>query len=500
MLSSAARTRWADGLLWVGLAAAAASCGRAVVAAWHWPLVGDAALMRYVVFLLHGGMAPYRQIVDVNLPGSYALEAMAMRVFGAGAVGLRLYDGALCGLVFLCVVALSERSWRGRVCGGMAGMLFVLIHLRDGVVQAGQRDLAMAAIAVLALVLFFQVRGVMSVLGFELLVGITLVIKPTLFPLALLPVYAGWGRRELLSWGQVAGGVFALLAPAAVAWWWLWRWGAVGAFWEMLGGIERTHGDLARRSIWFLLGHSVGPVTLVVVLGLVVWGLLRFQADAELKVLVAATGCGLVSFLLQQKGFPYQRYPFLVLALICMFRVVAQGLEAKGWGLWVALATVGVSCLWFAPRFAWRVRTYDRRAPFEEALRADLKARGAGAGEVQCLDMVGGCVATLNAMGVKQSTGYLYDCYAYVGSERARAEYRVGFVDAVERARPRVVVLSSQYCLGAADEMERIARWPEMDRFLAEEYRVDGEWAPAGKIRWWNEVEKPPSYRIYVRR
>jgi hypothetical protein len=109
-------------------------------------------------------------------------------------------------------------------------------------------------------------------------------------------------------------------------------------------------------------------------------------------------------------------------------------------------------------------------------------------------------VATLNRMGVRQSSGYLYDCYAYVGPDSARAAYREGFLEAVERAQPRVVVLTSQYCLGVADDAGRIGRWPAMQRWLTEGYRVERAWAPAGKIRWWNEVELPPSYVIYVRR
>jgi hypothetical protein len=496
----AARRWWTDAVVWVALATAVVSCGVALAAAWRWPLVGDASLMRYVVFLLHSGMAPYREIVDVNLPGSYALEAAAMGIFGAGAMGLRLYDGALCGVVLTCAVVLSDRGWRGRVCGGMAGLLFVTIHLRDGVVQAGQRDLAMAALALLGLVLLLRVMGAAAITGFELLVGLTLVIKPTLFLLAFLPVFTAWVRRERLSWSVAASGVCALFAPAAVAGWWLWRWGSLGAFWGMLSGLERTHAELAGKGFGFLLSHAMAPVAALLVLALVVWGLSRFGADAEWKVLAVAAGCGLVSFVLQRKGFPYQRYAFLALALMCAFRMVARGLERTGWTRWMALATIGLSCFWFAPRFAWRVTTFDRRAPFMDSLSADLRARGVGAGDVQCLDTVGGCVATLNRLGVRQSTGYLYDCYAYVGSDAARAAYRRSFLNAVERSRPRVLVMSSQYCLGVTDDAARVGRWPEMERLLAQRYRLDASWMPAGKIRWWNEVELPPSYQIFVRR
>ena len=500
MLSSPARVRSADGLLWAGLATAGISCAFAMASAWRWPLVGDAALMRYVVFLLHTGMAPYREIVDVNLPGSYALEAMAMRLFGAGAVGLRLYDGALCAVVCACAVVLSKRGWRQRLCGGLAGLLFVLVHLRDGVVQAGQRDLAMAAMALVALVLLLRLRGASGVFGFELLVGLTLVVKPTLVLMAFLPLYAAWLRRERLSLAEIAGGVCALLAPAAVVGWWLWRWKSLSAFWQVLGGIEATHGALARKGIWFLLGHAPAPVGFLLLLAFVLWTMLRCEMDCELKVIGVATGCGLASYLLQQKGFPYQRYTFLALALLWVFRIFARSLESEGWERWCAVAAVGVSCFWFAPRFAWRVSTFDRGAPFEQALGADLKARGVQAGDIQCLDMVGGCVATLNSLGLRQSTGYLYDCYAYVGSQAAQAAYRAGFLSSMERARPEVIVLSSQYCLGEPEDQGRVARWPEMDRLLSREYRADGEWAPAAKIRWWSEMEMPPSYRIYVLR
>jgi hypothetical protein len=59
---------------------------------WHWPLVGDASLMHYVVFLMSKGLRPYKDIVDINLPGSYFFEASAMHLLGWGALAWRVYD------------------------------------------------------------------------------------------------------------------------------------------------------------------------------------------------------------------------------------------------------------------------------------------------------------------------------------------------------------------------------------------------------------------------
>ena len=62
----------------------------ALVSSLHWPLVGDASLMHYVVFLERQGLVPYRDIIDINMPGTYFVEAASMQCFGDGALGLRL--------------------------------------------------------------------------------------------------------------------------------------------------------------------------------------------------------------------------------------------------------------------------------------------------------------------------------------------------------------------------------------------------------------------------
>src|ERR1700753_241266 len=99
------------------LCAALAFCAIiGVIFSWHWPLVGDASLMHYVVFLAQHGLTPYRTIVDVNLPGSYFSEAAAIYLFGHGAIAWRLYDISLALVLLTAAVFIT---WHKSLFAGL---------------------------------------------------------------------------------------------------------------------------------------------------------------------------------------------------------------------------------------------------------------------------------------------------------------------------------------------------------------------------------------------
>ncbi|MGB7199744.1 MAG: hypothetical protein WBG23_15650, partial [Acidobacteriaceae bacterium] len=127
-----------------------------VCTTWHWPFVGDEAFIRYVIFLMHHGMAPYRDIVDINMPGAYAVDWLVVRLFGSGSLAWRIFDFALMGLATVAAVAIARPyDW---FAGIYAGFLFMLIHGRDGVAQAGERDLTMSVLLLGAVALLFYAR------------------------------------------------------------------------------------------------------------------------------------------------------------------------------------------------------------------------------------------------------------------------------------------------------------------------------------------------------
>src|SRR5580692_1605693 len=72
--------------------AVVAGCILYVVLSLHAPMIWDASIMHYVNFLMDHGMQPYSQIGDFNMPGAYLTDRWAMRIFGAGDMGSRLYE------------------------------------------------------------------------------------------------------------------------------------------------------------------------------------------------------------------------------------------------------------------------------------------------------------------------------------------------------------------------------------------------------------------------
>jgi hypothetical protein len=460
--------------------------------------------MRYVVFLLRRGHAPYSQIVDINLPGSYLLEAAAMRILGSGAIGLRLYDGVLSAVIFVCAVILSKDEFRARVCALVGAFLIVLIHLRDGVVQAGQRDYAILAIVLLAYVLLL--RGPFAKPAgawlFGFMAGCTMTIKPTMLLLILLPLYASFlQHQQPRDAAKRFGGVLiAFLLPLAGMFFWLHTWHAIPSFFSSMEMVRRSHSGLAHKTAGFLLVHSIQPVALLLLPGIALLALRQFRLDEESKLLVFGAAAGLGSFILQGKGFTYQRYPFLGLMIIVIFGLLADELGGQPLNRALATAALALSCLWWAPRFALEVSRYDHAEPFQDSLAHELTALHAGPDDVQCLDTVGGCVNVLYDQHLVQSTGYLYDCYAYAGPADARAAYRQSFLTAVEAARPRYIVLTSEFCLDAQGRPDRINDWPAMREYLSQNYAETVSWQPTQTLHWWHQPEKPPGFEIFGRK
>ena len=121
-----------------------------LVATWRWSFVGDASFFHYMVSLLRLGQAPYLNFVDVNLPGTYAVQATVIALLGSGPRAFRFFDFGLLAAISAAMFALCRANVMGRSFAAafptlFAATCFALIHGRDGLIHQGQRDLVLAA-------------------------------------------------------------------------------------------------------------------------------------------------------------------------------------------------------------------------------------------------------------------------------------------------------------------------------------------------------------------
>ena len=260
-----------------------ASVGLFMAGTWHWPLVGDASLMQYAVLLMRHGMTPYRDIVDVNMPGSYAVAWFIMHAFGEGAVALRLFDFALLFVGGAAMMAIAlPYDW---LAGLFAAALLMLIHGRDGIAQTAQRDMVMAVLLLAAYAcVFYALRkddqsqndparcktlsgnrswAMLAAFAFAgFCAGAAITIKPTTVPmgLALLAMAAFTLRGRSRPWRiYLHSGVLGLFVPPAIMLAFLARKHALMPFIESLRGIVSYHAQMHRLPASYFLGHGIPP-------------------------------------------------------------------------------------------------------------------------------------------------------------------------------------------------------------------------------------------------
>jgi len=523
---------------------------------WRWPLVGDASLMHYIAFLIQRHWVPYRDLGDMNMPGSYLIELAAMHLFGAGALAWRLFDFTLLALASAAffaitrnpgapfVTASSSRMGSGRLPALFASSLFILVHGRDGLAQGGQRDLTMAVCLLAATAaLFIALRGLLEershfalpAAAFGLLSGIAATIKPTtvLLTLAqlLITAYALRHCRAISIDCQPSSQFRSirtrLLAPAALACFiapaivliFLIREHALSAFLAGLHTIVPFYASLGHRPLGYVLLHSISPLLPLVLIWLAVLALdrpmlFRPGLDGDRALLAAGVLFGLVNCVLQARALPYYRYPLLAFLLPLMaldlFRAAAAHREVTIRTFFtrlIALAALIVGAFFLAPQSAILIHRYRwAQTDLITSLEQNLTTLGGArlSGHIQCIDTNSGCGNVLYLMRLEPATGILSDFFLFDSPQSpAVRQTRDQFSAAILAHPPQVIVVTSRLYLadpGDYDNYAKLDRWPAFQSFLTDRYTLQTEWTPTRTERWWSREEYPAAYRIYLLR
>jgi hypothetical protein len=509
---------------------------------WHWPLLGDASLIHYIAFLIERGWAPYRDLGDMNMPGSYLIELAAMHIFGMGDLAWRLFDFTLLSIASASFFVITRRAELDRSAGVLAALfaasLFILVHGRDGLSEGGQRDLTMAVLLLAATAfLFLAVRKSASATGiswpaaaFGLLSGIALTIKPTALPLSLaqLLLAATTLHRFLAAYSRehqsptrsvllryIAPATLAGLIAPAIALLFLLHEHAFSAFLAGFHGIVPYYASLGHRSLGFILLHSISPLLPLVLLWLAALALdgtlLHWSRDWERAALLVGVLFGLISCIVQARGLPYYRYPLLAFLLPLIALDLTRALQAQSPPTLrtrtthaLAIVALSVGGFFLAPQSAILIHRYRWwETDFITTLQQNLTTLGSAqlSGHIQCIDSISGCGNVLYRMRLEPSTGVLSD-FLLFGPDNVPIvrDTRAQFTRTFLANPPQVIVVTSHLHIDGPDNYLKLDRWPAFATWLATNYTLETEWSPIRTARWWSREETPASYRIYVLR
>lgn len=471
--------------------------------------------MHYMAFAMQRGLVPYKQIAEINLPLSYAPDWVILSAFGTTDLAWRLYDlGLLCVVAFALYLMLRHRD---KFSALWAGGLFALIHARDGIEQMGQRDLTGTALILLAaacLVNPLKADQWKKYASFGLCIGIAASVKPTLAPFLLLPIADLKVETESRLVRRMLIAIAAFFIPIAVWLIWLQRHHALSAFIDCMDTLSRFHAAQGKSGFTHLLHSAFSPLLPLLYLWVAVVGFQLCERSRRTifletfhreRILWLGSLLGLLSYLLQQKGFPYQRYPFIAFFLLLICTELSALLNRRGLQRGLATTALIWTSFILAPSSAWKASCYDwQHREFVSMLSSDLQEASGGdigslSGHVMCIDSVSGCVETLYKLKLLESSRTMYDEFLFPSaSYRAVALSRNIFWQDVQTP-PRVLILSSDLFPSGPLDYGKIGQWPEFQIWLQNFYQLKTERTP-GTVHSVGHTFAPPGYRLYIRR
>ncbi len=486
-----------------------------IVATAHWKIVWDQSVFHYIRFMMSRGLKPYSDITDMNLPGCYLAEMGAMAVFGWSDASWRVYEFFLfAALAGSGMVVGGRRAW---FAGIMAATVFVLVVLSQGEGFALERDEVMAVLSVAALGCFFTAvrrKQPLWMLPFALLSAFAASLKPSGFflQLSLLALLLLILRRERTS-----------------VWTWL-GWTALGD--ALIGGLlagffAATHSlsgfIFIVTKVWPLYAQvgagSFLQMTLtqvpralvsLLLVGLAAAYLNRKEAWWERSALLLGTATGALLYYTQLRPAAYHRATFVAfLALWIGFELclalrpaTVPAFDSKPSRLprFVGLAGVLILFLGIVPYYL-RIIQAGLRDPsidsyFAHSLQADLRTLGGPAlqNQVECLDMVDGCLRALYGERLLQNTGTTGDMLLFAPNDSPAEEYYRRWYTVRQQAHPaQVVVISNSWYQSAQRSFGKLAAWPAYAQVVANDYVLVAERFPTGHLN-------AQGYRIYVRK
>jgi hypothetical protein len=112
-----------------------------------------------------------------------------------------------------------------------------------------------------------------------------------------------------------------------------------------------------------------------------------------------------------------------------------------------------------------RATSFDRTPPNQQLL-ADLQSYGGAAldGRIQCVDSACSCIAALYQARLRETTGFIHDCYMLDPTNPVSRSLRQRFWSEMNRVSPQVIGVTDSVCYSQPRNFDKYA----MERPLVE--------------------------------
>jgi hypothetical protein len=502
------QTRPARNLAYAMLALGAAALAGLAAVSLRWRYAHDSPLMLYVAYLMNAfGAVPYRDVFDMNLPGTYFVLAWFGRLFGYSDAAFRLLDLAWMLLLAWCTYGWLRRFGRP---AALAGALLPALHyLLTGPTMSLQREqIALLPFAAAVAIAMRPPGGRPAARGFAigLLTAAAALVKPQFvflgLPVALsalldsrpatrsaavVPLAAGFALPVLLCVAGLAaaGGLRPFLEIAH-------------RYWPLYTHLTGAHAPVGGLDRFLYLIHRTALGLWSLYTPVALFGLMMLVPDRSARreafLLGAVAACAALYPALAGQFWPYHwlplRHTALALSGLCLLPL-ARG-RRRAYGVFPIL--LAALLLLLASAQALLMANAQLRNPDEyrvvkhgvpDRVAAFLRSNLRPGDTVQPLDWTGGAVHGMLMAGARLGTSFLYDFHFYHHAGHPYiAALRARFLREMEERRPRFVVEVLQdkpWPTGEGSTQE----FPELRALLERDYEV---------------AEDDPYCRIHARR
>ena len=466
----------------------------------NWPLIHDSPLMHYIASRMLAGDVPYRDLYDMNMPGTYFLHITTLTLFGGSDLAWRLFDLLWLGFSALSIWLFSRIF--GLFPAAFAALFYITFHISTGPFLMGQRDFLMCPFLMLASHFMGRYlenpRQKLHLFFTGTLLGFAVTIKPLAAILIvfflLLYGYMTFKRGQPSMKGSLAliGGT--CIAPL-LTFLWLIQTDALSSFWEILIQWLPVYGELERQHFTSLVATALKGLMLLIP-SLIIMIPLFFLVKPSLKelrllILLQGTLYSLLQFFIQGKGWEYHLEPFYYFfftLLILTFSILMK--QSRNYqkfavvvGFLFLTIPICIKSIAVAHAHDSVMSTYK---PSVNQILDDLSTFPITKSDtVQVLDATTGGIHALYLLGLSQPSRFIYDIQFFANMEHPYVhELRNEFLSRIRTKKPKAIITFHDTWIPPYDT-SRFLSFPKFASLLQTQYSLY-------KVR--------KEYQIYIRR